>query len=339
MDLIELYVKEVGQHLPEKSREDIEKEIRSLIEDTLEDESSTAGKPVDEAMVVDILKRLGPPEKMAANYQPPRYLIGPRLFPKYTNVLRIVLSVVSVVAAVSLGVSMGFSARAISDVPGVVTEVISGLFQAIFQAAAIVTLVFAIMEWANPMIKLNEKDWDPRKMHSEPEGETIKPAGHIGQIVASIVALIFFNMYPQWIGFSSMVNGVWQHAPLLAPPFFQYLPWISLLWALDASLSIVLLARGHWQPSTRWFKVGLSAASIVLLGWMLVGPALTAINPQDLSRLGWENIDPATMKTSSEAMNNAVRMVIGIIMAMNAVELLKDLYRLVIRGRVAIPVH
>jgi hypothetical protein len=39
MNLIELYTREVGRNLPEKMRADIEKEIRSLIEDSLEDES------------------------------------------------------------------------------------------------------------------------------------------------------------------------------------------------------------------------------------------------------------------------------------------------------------
>ena len=66
MEMIELYVKEVGRHLPEKMRSDIEQEIRSTIEDTLEDESRQQGRPVDEAMVVEVLKRMGPPRKVEA---------------------------------------------------------------------------------------------------------------------------------------------------------------------------------------------------------------------------------------------------------------------------------
>ena len=47
MDLIEEYVSEVGQNLPKKVRADIESEIRSLIQDTLEDRSQVSGQAVD----------------------------------------------------------------------------------------------------------------------------------------------------------------------------------------------------------------------------------------------------------------------------------------------------
>ena len=39
MELIDLYTNEIGRQLPEKIRADIQKEIRSLIEDNLEDEA------------------------------------------------------------------------------------------------------------------------------------------------------------------------------------------------------------------------------------------------------------------------------------------------------------
>lgn len=85
MELIDLYVKEVGRHLPQKAREDIEKGIRSMIMDALDDRSKAEGRPIDDAMVESVLDRLGPPEEMSASYVPPRYLIGPRLYPHFMN--------------------------------------------------------------------------------------------------------------------------------------------------------------------------------------------------------------------------------------------------------------
>ena len=41
MNMIDQYIFEVGENLPEKLRADLEKEIRSLIEDTLEERSRT----------------------------------------------------------------------------------------------------------------------------------------------------------------------------------------------------------------------------------------------------------------------------------------------------------
>ena len=98
MNMIEQYVSEVGENLPEKQRADLEKEIRSLIEDTLEERSKSAGRPIDDDMIVEVLKEFGSPAKMAASYQPARYLIGPRLYPTFILVLKIVSAVMLVLA-------------------------------------------------------------------------------------------------------------------------------------------------------------------------------------------------------------------------------------------------
>ena len=58
MEIIDAYVSAVGRHLPEKQRADIEREIHSMIEDTLEDESTRLGRPGDEELLSEVLKRL-----------------------------------------------------------------------------------------------------------------------------------------------------------------------------------------------------------------------------------------------------------------------------------------
>ena len=63
----------------------------------LEDRSRKAGRPVDEAMTLELLKEYGPPDKVAATYDPHPYLIGPRLYPFFIRVLKIVLSVLTIV--------------------------------------------------------------------------------------------------------------------------------------------------------------------------------------------------------------------------------------------------
>src|SRR5512147_1988535 len=94
MNLIDKYIAEVGKHLPRKNRADIEAEIRSTLEDMLEEWSQGKGS-ADEAMVLEILKEYGSPREVAAKYKTHQYLIGPRLFPTFEMVLRIVLIVVA----------------------------------------------------------------------------------------------------------------------------------------------------------------------------------------------------------------------------------------------------
>src|SRR5512147_2725667 len=110
MNLIDKYIAEVGKHLPRKNRADIEAEIRSTLEDMLDERTQGKGPadkgPVDEATVMELLKEYGSPREVAATYQIHQYLIGPRLFPIFEMVLRIVFAVVTVVSFVGLGVTL-----------------------------------------------------------------------------------------------------------------------------------------------------------------------------------------------------------------------------------------
>src|SRR5512134_906098 len=92
MNLIDRYVAEVGRRLAlVKGRKDIENELRSTLEDMLEDRSRQAGRPRDEAMEIELLKEYGAPDKVAATYNPHPYLIGPRMFPLFIMILKIVI--------------------------------------------------------------------------------------------------------------------------------------------------------------------------------------------------------------------------------------------------------
>ena len=48
MNLLDTYISEIGRRLPRRNHKDIEAEIRSTIEDILEERSGKSGQPVDE---------------------------------------------------------------------------------------------------------------------------------------------------------------------------------------------------------------------------------------------------------------------------------------------------
>src|SRR5512140_994330 len=108
MNLIDKYTAEVGKHLPRKNRADIEAEIRSTLEDMLEERKPAQGT-LDEAAVIELLKEYGAPRKVAESYAGPRYLIGPRIYPFFEMVTRIVLLVLLAIGIVGLGISLSTS--------------------------------------------------------------------------------------------------------------------------------------------------------------------------------------------------------------------------------------
>ena len=117
MNLIDRYIAEVGKHLPRKGRTDIEAEIRSTLEDMLEERNQASLK--DEAAVIALLREYGAPAKVAASYIGPRYLIGPRIYPTFELIVKIVMAALLGAGLLGYGVSGAItkSLAAASDMP------------------------------------------------------------------------------------------------------------------------------------------------------------------------------------------------------------------------------
>ena len=100
MEIFERYIREVTRHLPRRQRQDVAKELRSTLEDSLDGRlESGAGEPVTgtgrEAAASQVLVDFGPPRELAASYRGgSRHLIGPGLYHDFLSTLKITLLVV-----------------------------------------------------------------------------------------------------------------------------------------------------------------------------------------------------------------------------------------------------
>src|SRR5512146_2531432 len=151
MTLIDLYVAEVGKRLPMRTRTDIENELRSTLQDMLEDRSQKAGRPVDDEMVKDLLREYGPPDRVAATYHQTQYLIGPRLYPFFVRVLQIVLAVLTVVLTITQGiqlVSQHLQGLALAQRFGLLFAMV---LCAYLPVVGFIALVFSILELVLPV--------------------------------------------------------------------------------------------------------------------------------------------------------------------------------------------
>lgn len=289
---IDRYVAQVGRSLPQSKRADIEKEIRSLLEDMLDDRSKAEGREVDEEMTLAVLKEMGEPEKVAAGYLPERYLIGPRLYPLFTLVLRIVLIVVAGVALFGLVVSISkqpmLPAEALKAAGMAILEYIGTALQILGN----IVLVFAILQWAWPKLEvdLHGEKWNPKELEPVEDPLRVKRFEKLWDIVFALVGLLLFNFYSQYVGIYNFTDGKWSFYPVLADGFFRYLPWFNAAWLLGIALNIVLMRRGRWELPTRWASIGLSLYNIALCSSILItGPqklfsigslTLTGITPE-----------------------------------------------------------
>src|SRR5512147_2395531 len=189
MNLIDKYIAEVGKPLPRRNRADIEAEIRSTLEDMLEERTQGKG-PADEATVMQVLKEYGSPQEVAAKYKPYQYLIGPRLFPIFEKVVRIVLAVVAGASLIGLATSLAQSGLTGPEFVSAIGKWIGGLFTGLISAFGNIVIVFAIIERTKAADEFEKEvdEWDPKELESEQDPDEIDRADHIATIIFATLA-------------------------------------------------------------------------------------------------------------------------------------------------------
>ncbi len=327
MNLIDRYVYHVGKQLPEKSREDLKREIRSLVEDSLEDRSRASGRPIDEAMTVEVLKEFGRPEKMAASYVPERYLISPRMFPIFWLVVRIVMTVLFAIMLVKLFIGV---AQVDANFVQLIIQTVMGFASGAISALGNIVIVFAIIQYFAPEVnkELDEEDsWDPLKMEKIEDDQELSRFEQVFEITFSVIGLALFNFFPELLGISFLQNGEWVSLSALSASFFNYLPWINLIWGAEILLGLALLIQGRWQIVTRGISLVIKILSIALAGLMLAGPSLVGITAQDLVAAGSgftaENADFLVT-----LFGQIVKGTLVLIIVLDGVSIIKQFYKL-----------
>lgn len=284
MSLIDTYIAEVGKYLPRRNRADIEAEIRSTLEDMLEERKQGQGE-ANEETVIALLREYGAPRQVAESYTGPRYLIGPRVYPVFELVTKIVVVVLIAVSLVGLGFSLTNANLAGPDFLQTIGQGALGLLGGLITAFGNIVLVFAILERVLPAKEFAEEDeWDPRELAREPDPDRVKLGETLFEMFFLVLFLIVFNLYPNIIGIGFFNEDQWVFiSPILSEAFFRYLPWMNVLVVLQLGLNLYLLRQSAWNMSTRIANILLELGSIALAVAMLRRPALASLTASQLA--------------------------------------------------------
>jgi len=321
MNLIDRYVTEVGKHLPRKNRLDIEAELRSTLEDMLEDRGQQAKGQTDEALVEELLKEYGAPKEVAATYQIHQYLIGPKLFNIYTLVLKFVLAALTLGLTIATAISLFGESMTAPELLKSLGGFATSLVGALIAAFGNVTLVFAILERVLPASEFEEdEEWTPAELTKEPEPNQVSTGEMIIGIVFTAAALIILNFYPQVVGIWNFVNGEWAQIGGLSDAFFRYLPWINLSGILTIALNIWLMRQGIWEALTRWLHIGLEFVGIIIAVAMLRGPSLLSIYNTA--------VDAEVGNILATIFSIMIPVILIIVIVVSAIEVVKNILRL-----------
>lgn len=202
-ELIDRYIYQVTKHLT-NNRSDIEKELRSLITDMIEER--TMGKEASQKDVEAVLQVLGNPAELADGYRDnKRYLIGSELFPNYLMVLKIVMFSYLLGATIFTIIDTVTS----SDVTyfKMIGSFLGNIISGGFMAFGWVTIIFALLEWKG--VKLNmTNEWSISTLPPIPVKEAVIKKGEpISSLIFNILFGALFLFSPQLLGVYTNING------------------------------------------------------------------------------------------------------------------------------------
>jgi hypothetical protein len=326
MNLIDKYIAEVGKHLPRRNRADIEAEIRSTLEDMLEERKHARGT-LDDAATLELLKEYGAPRKVAESYVGPRYLIGPRMYPFFEMIIRIVFAVLVGVTLLGLGVELFESNMTGPEFLKTLGNSALSLLGGLITAFGSITLTFSILERVLPTTEFEKEmeEWNPTELASQPDPDRVTLGEQIFAIFFLVLGLVVLNLYPGLIGIGFFDGGEWVFiSPLLTEAFFSYLPWINILTVLQLGLNVYLLRQGSWNVASRIANILLEIAGILLAVFMLQGPALVALTPEQLA--GTPLAESADFFVKGATL--LPWLVLGVVIIVSTIEVAQGVYRL-----------
>ncbi len=265
MELIENYVRAVGERLHPSRREDVEAELRASIYDALE---ARGADPESEADVVSVLAALGDPASMASGYQPNRwYLIGPELFPLFRRVLRLALVAVVLASIAGFAVTLMLGGFAEFRAGELLLATLGYAVRAALAALVVIVAGFAWLQRAE--VKLPgpagpaETRWDPRALPVRHPADRAARFDSLASLVVSAVVLVILGSVA-----GAARDGV-ARAPEALRPLLQdgvvvNAVVIQAALVLSAFAHMVALVQGRWQAWTRGARIVAEAAIVIV---------------------------------------------------------------------------
>jgi hypothetical protein len=291
-DLTDRYVYDVVRRLPEKSRPEVEKELRANIADMLPE------NPAEED-VQHALTSLGDPVKLAEQYRPgPQYLISPAVYDDYLALLKLLVplltAVIIVIKLADTLLNAPQDGTPVQVFAAVLSSVITGAVTAVGQAFLWTTLSFALLERFG--IARRKGEWSVKDLPEVPPEAAVRiPRGEaVTSMVFSALGLLLVIRFPYFFAWWGL-DGATASIPLFnAAVLSHYIPLFVLTTGFSWALALMKLFYRRWTYLLAACNAVSGAAGAIVTVLFLNDPE--TFNPAFLARLGQAvHLDAATV--------------------------------------------
>lgn len=259
MSVMENYLMEVSSHLSVEHKDDILDELRSAIQEQWDDKAAEASKELSEEEKAESLSSFGHPMMVAAQYNQQQYLIGPAYFPFYKHAVKTaVLLIIGIQLALAVISELTKADWSIS-----ITGVMFNLLDTALFVAAIVTVIFVILEQSNEKLPWFSS-WNPKNLLGS-NRVAVDRQDLFTNLITESVFLVWWNGWLSLINFndgSSLGFILSEH-------------WQLMFWPINAIFGTALILHLSMLITNRWNRINilvelvLDIASIGVLLFLL----------------------------------------------------------------------
>lgn len=260
-EIKERYVATVLGSIPESRRSDVDRELRTAIDDAIEARVEQGEEPsvAESAVLTD----LGDPARLAADYSDrPLYLIGPRFYLPWLRVMRKLLAFVPAVAGMLTVVVQLLTGE---DIVG---AILGGVWAGVITAVNVVgwtTLGFAVAERADETSAADLEPltrWSLDRLPRVPDRQ-FNTGEVIGSMVASAVVFVLILSFRN-VTFPFIDPDAWNLG----------IPLLLGLVAFSFVLALVKLRVGKWSYPLAVANALLNLGFAAWWAWALSGDLL-----------------------------------------------------------------
>ena len=302
-DVIESYVADVAVHLPRRQRNDVAFELRTLIDEGLQDRADAAGRVVDAAMAIEFLHAFGRPADVAARYRPPLTIIDPadgRSFLRAAAIGLAIIWSVGLLASLQRPIDSGW------DLLQAMGQWWGGTVIPSLWWPGVLVAGFAAAAWTRRR-RPQRAQWKPRVGERTPGDRAAMVLGLAGMVCGVLVLL-----EPRWV-----LDFFW--GGRAAPAAYEALtytesflhkqaPWLLALLVLHIVMFAASIASERWSARARRVETALSLALCAVMAWTaLDGPVFRAQSSDGVFRLSLALIVLATLASIGIRLYQRVR--------------------------------
>ena len=248
MKLLDQYIYAIGKHLPFRQREEIKKELRSLLLDEIE---AKYGEHPTAAQVEEAIKVNGSPREVAKRYKTSSLVIGSQFTDLFFLIAKIIVFALAVAFTVIFVIELFTQTLSNRDILLGIGKIFLNVFNASFAAFGWLTVVFILItRFSKEGDEFDiDDDWTPKELKDiqiGPEGESKIESAFVIFFILILIAII--NTAPHLINLSEQtfeLSGLKLGHYVELSVFKTYLLPLTIVWLAELVYHVLNIFIGR----------------------------------------------------------------------------------------------